>query len=246
MSFYKRASAFLFDAILLAVLAVGLALILSAVTGYDRRAAEMEKIYKDAEEKYGVSFDITEEEYRAMSDEERARYDEAAAALNADENTVQTYGIVVELTVLILSLSLFFAFMILEFALPLILGEGRTLGKKIFGICVCHADSVRVTPVALFVRSILGKYTIETMIPVLIAVMIYFRMLGIVGTVVIALICLLQVILTAVTKAHTPIHDLIAGTVTADYATQRIFESTDALVEYKRQLAAEEAARSEY
>ena len=67
-----------------------------------------------------------------------------------------------------------------------------------------------------------------------------------VGTVVIALICLLQVILTAVTKAHTPIHDLIAGTVTADYATQRIFESTDALVEYKRQLAAEEAARSEY
>ena len=42
MSFYKRASAFLFDAILLAVLAVGLALILSAVTGYDRRAAEME------------------------------------------------------------------------------------------------------------------------------------------------------------------------------------------------------------
>ena len=71
-------------------------------------------------------------------------------------------------------------------------------------------------------------------------------MLGIVGTVVIALICLLQVILTAVTKAHTPIHDLIAGTVTADYATQRIFESTDALVEYKRQLAAEEAARSEY
>ena len=150
MSFYKRASAFLFDAILLAVLAVGLALILSAVTGYDRRAAEMEKIYKDAEEKYGVSFDITEEEYRAMSDEERARYDEAAAALNADENTVQTYGIIVELTVLILSLSLFFAFMILEFALPLILGEGRTLGKKIFGICVCRADSVRVTPVALF------------------------------------------------------------------------------------------------
>ena len=171
---------------------------------------------------------------------------QGTTALNADENTVQTYGIVVELTVLILSLSLFFAFMILEFALPLILGEGRTLGKKIFGICVCRADSVRVTPVALFVRSILGKYTIETMIPVLIAVMIYFRMLGIVGTVVIALICLLQVILTAVTKAHTPIHDLIAGTVTADYATQRIFESIDALVEYKRQLAAEEAARSEY
>ena len=84
MSFYKRASAFLFDAILLAVLAVGLALIMSAVTGYDRRAAEMEKIYKDAEEKYGVSFDITEEEYRAMSEEERARYDEAAAALNAE------------------------------------------------------------------------------------------------------------------------------------------------------------------
>ena len=54
MSFYKRASAFLFDAILLAVLAVGLALILSAVTGYDRRAAEMEKLLEDGINSIGL------------------------------------------------------------------------------------------------------------------------------------------------------------------------------------------------
>lgn len=246
MNIYKRASAFLFDAILLAVLAVAAALILSAVTGYDRHAAELEKAYADAEEKYGVSFDITEDEYNALPEEARRKYDEAAAALNSDEGIVRTFGIVVNLAITILSISILLAFAVLEFALPLVLGEGRTLGKKIFGICVCRTDSVRITPVALFVRTFLGKYTIETMVPVLMIVMIYFRMLGVAGTAVIAMLGILQIILVAATKTRSPIHDLIAGTMTADYATQRIFESTDELVEYKRKLAAEEAARSEY
>lgn len=246
MNIYKRASAFLFDAILLAVLAVGLALILSAVTGYDRYAAEMEKIYADAEEKFGVSFDITEDEYNAMSDEMRQKYDEAAAALNSDEHTVHTFGMVVSLAITILSVSVLLAFAALEFVLPLVFGDGRTLGKKIFGICVCRTDSVKITPVSLFVRTFIGKYTIETMVPVLIVAMIYFRMVGIAGTAVIVMLAVLQIILVAATKTHSPIHDLLAGTMTADYATQRIFESTDELIEYKRKLAAEEAARSEY
>ena len=38
----------------------------------------------------------------------------------------------------------------------------------------------------------------------------------------------------------------MAGTVAVDYASQTIFPSTEALVEYKKRIAAERAARSPY
>ena len=53
-SIWKRASAFLFDVILLSVAAVGFAFIISAVTGYDGYTKELDGIYAAAEEKYGV------------------------------------------------------------------------------------------------------------------------------------------------------------------------------------------------
>ena len=55
--------------------------------------------------------------------------------------------------------------LILEFVVPLIIGNGQTLGKKIFSIGVMRYDGVRVSPLLMFVRTVLGKSTIETLIP---------------------------------------------------------------------------------
>ena len=235
----------MFDVILLSVAAVGFAFIISAITGYDVQSRRLDDIYARYEQEYGVSFGITEDEYNALPEAEKENFDKAGEALNADAEAAGLFMMVVNLTIVIISISLLLAYMLLEFVVPLLFGNGQTLGKKIFGICLVRTDGVKVTPVMLLIRTLLGKYTIETMVPVLILIMIYFRIVGLTGTVVLLLILLIQMIIFAATRNHSLIHDLLAGTA-ADMASQHIFESEDELIEYKKKLAAEAAAKKEY
>lgn len=245
-SMWKRISAFLFDVIMLGIVIVAAAGILSGVTNYDSYNQTVEESYVKYEKEYGIVFAITQEEYQAMSEEEAARYDAAYQALIADEEAMHAYNMQVNLTMVITSLSLLIAYAVTEFAVPLALGNGQTLGKKIFSIAVMRTDSVKLTTVQLFIRTFLGKYTIETMIPVLIIVMLLFNIVGLTGTIILGLILLLQVILLIATNTNSAIHDILAGTVTVDISSQMIFPDTDALIEWKKRAAAEEAQRQTY
>lgn len=243
---WKRVSAAMFDAILLGILAVGMAYLLALVTGYDGYNKTMNQVFSNYEQQYGVTFEMTEEAYHAMTDAERQRYNEAYDALCRDDEAMYAYNMMINLTLLISTFGILTAFLIMEFAVPMWLGNGQTLGKKIFGICLMRTDGIKINGPLLFIRTVLGKYTIETMIPVLIIVMIFFNMVGIVGTLVLALIFVLQIVLLAATKTNSAIHDLLAKTVVVDYLSQRIFESEQELIAYKEKIHAERAARSEY
>lgn len=243
---WKRISAWLFDMIMLSILIVGAASLLSGLLHYDSYSQTMDDSYAKYESDYGITFEITEEEYNAMSAEETARYDAAYEALIADQDAMYAYNMLVNLTLLITSLSILIAYAVLEFIVPLIFGNGQTLGKKIFGVAVMRTDSVKITTVQLFIRTFLGKYTVETMIPALIVIMLMFNAIGVVGTFILGLILLLQVIFLIATKTNSAIHDMLAGTVTVDFSSQMIFPDTDALLAYKKKIAAEEAERKEY
>ncbi|MBQ9121547.1 MAG: RDD family protein [Clostridia bacterium] len=245
-SVWKRASAALLDLILLAVMVVGVALLLSTILGYDDYNQTMLDGYAKYEAEYGVVFDISYEEYEAMSEEERARYDTAVDALSADEAVTNAYSMMLSLTLLIVSLGILFAYLILEFLVPLLLKNGQTVGKKVFGIAIMRTNGVKINAVCLFIRTVLGKYTIETMIPVLILLMIYFNTVGIVGPVILLLILGLELILMFTTYNRSPIHDLLAATVTVDLASQMIFDTEEQLLEHRKKLHAEEAAHKTY
>ena len=88
--------------------------------------------------------------------------------------------------------------------------------------------------------------TIETMIPVLIIILIYFNSIGLMGLIVLCAELLLQIILFFATKTNSLIHDILASTVCVDMASQMIFASEHELIEYKKRLSAEKAARSPY
>jgi hypothetical protein len=75
-SVLKRVSAFLLDMILLLILITGFAFVLSLVTGYDGYNERLEAVEQEYEDKYGVSFDISEEEYNKMPEEQRKYFDE--------------------------------------------------------------------------------------------------------------------------------------------------------------------------
>ena len=243
---WKRISAYLLDAILLGILVVGCALLLSGILGYDRYADDLEKAYDRYEAEYGMSFDISATEYEAMSQEQLAVFEAASEAFSRDEEVIYVYSMLINLTLIITVFSILLGYLVLEFAVPLFLKNGQTLGKKIFGIAVMHTNGVKINTPMLFARTVLGKYTIETMIPVLIVIMIYFNLVGFFGTLMIMLLAFAQAILLIVTHTRSPIHDLIAKTVTVDMASQMIFDSEEDMLEYKKRIHTEKAQRAEY
>ena len=243
---WKRASAFLFDFIILLVAIVGMAVILSGVVGYDKHYQNTMAGYEKYEQQYGVDFSTTSDEYSAMSKEEQTLLDTAYMALWNDGEFVAAYEMLFNLSFIIITFGILLAYLILEFVVPILLGNGQTLGKKIFGIGVMRTDGVKVVPPLMFIRTILGKFTLETMIPVYIAIMYLFGLIGTLGVVIIGLILLVQLILMVTTKTNSPIHDVLAKTVTVDLASQMIFESEEELIAYKEKVHAEQVARQTY
>ena len=245
-SLWKRIAAWLFDGILVSILTVAIAFLLSGLLGYDRHSDAVSEAYSRYETEYGVTFDVTAEVYEGWSDEQRQRYDEAYEALIDDGEAMYSYNMVVNLSMVIASLSLLAAIGLMEFILPLIFKNGQTVGKKIFGLCLVRTDGVRINTLQLFARTLLGKFAIDTMIPVYILLMLFWGIAGLAGTVLLAALLLAQLICLLASRRNAALHDLLAGTAVADMSGQVIFNSTEELIEYKKRIHAEHAARQEY
>lgn len=245
-SMLKRISAFMFDIIMLGILAVGLGFIISSLTGYDKYSTALNDAYDKYEAEYAIEFEIAEDTYRSFTDEERANYDAAYNALINDADAMYAYNMVINLTLLIITLAILLSYVVLEFVIPLMFDNGQTLGKKIFGIALMRTDGVKISAPLLFIRTILGKFTIETMIPVLIIIMIYFNSIGVVGILVLFLILVLEISLLISTKTNSMIHDVLAKTVAVDLASQMIFDTEADMIAYKNKVHSEKAARETY
>ena len=109
------------------------------------------------------------------------------------------------------------------------------------GIELCHINTMQ-----LFVRTLLGKFTIETMIPVYILLMLFWGTIDLTGTLILLALLLGQAVCVGVTRNNSAVHDLLAGTVVVDMSSQTIFQSTEELIAYQKRVAAERAARQVY
>lgn len=243
---WKRAFAGLFDLIMVSCLIVGLACGFSAAFRYDSHFEKLEAMYEKYEKEYGIILNISAEDYQKLSDEEKAKYAQADEAFRKDADVQAVYAKVFGLSVAILSLSIFVGVMLLELVVPLLFGNGQTIGKKLFGLAVMRVDGVKITGPFLFIRTLIGKFTVEIMIPVLIVVMLLFGMIGIMGTITIGLILLLQIVLMIATKTNSLLHDVFSQTVVVDMASQMIFGSEAELIAYKTQAHAEKVKSKTY
>lgn len=247
-SMMKRISAFLFDFIMRVMLIVGIASIFSACFKYDAKVSRFDELSEQYVSEWGV--DLNEEEYNLLSDEEktayREAYDKANEAFNSDPEVKKLSDLIINLTILITTSSVLVGYLLLEFTVPLFLKNGQTLGKKIFGIGVMRDDGVKISTKMLFVRSILGKCTIEALVPIAIVLLVFVGNAGSIGFITLILLGGLEVFLMVKTKTNSCIHDLLAYAVTVDMASQMIFESEEALMEYKNRIHKEMADRSAY
>lgn len=243
---WKRLAAWILDLILLAVLASAVMWGLSSVLNYGKYSQTVDEAYSRYETAYGITFRISAEEYQAMTDAERQTWDDAYAALIADEEAMQAYNMTVNLILLMTTAGILLSMLILHIGVPLLLKNGQTVGKKAFALGVIRQDGVKMNTLQLFVRTLLGQFTLETMIPVYIVLMILWGTIGILGPAVLFILIIGQMICMGVTKNNAALHDLLAGTTVVDLASQKVFESQEALIEYTKQVHAERAARQDY
>ena len=245
-SVMKRLAAWLLDTILVCVLAVGFGVILSAVLHYDARYADLQAGYDRYETQYGVELNLTAEEYENMTEAQRENWEAARTAFVEDEELIGTYNLVLSLTLVIATMAILLAVMAMEFVVPLILKNGQTVGKKAFSIGLVRVDGVKVTTLQMLVRALLGKYTVETMIPVYIFIMFLWNAMDLTGTVILIGLALIQMVCVITNPHNALLHDLMAGTVAVDISSQKIFESAEDLMEYTKRIAFERAQRQDY
>lgn len=230
----KRISAVILDVIVITILATGFGSLISAISGYDTHYQEIDKGFTRYETEYGIRFDITDAELEALSEEERAHYIAANDAIALDDDLNYHYSMMINLTLVILSGGILLAFVVSDIVMPLIFKNGQTIGKKIFSLGLMQTDHTQVRTAALLVRTLIGKFAIDTMIPVLICMMIFFGLIGIGGTIAVLLLLVLQIAVMVYTKTNSAIHDILAMTVVVDLKSQMVFTDNSAKEAYKR------------
>ena len=264
----NRISAFLADLIALFIVVIGFSNIFANIVGYDAKSAQLQTIYDEYEQQYIYdAFNATfgtetgpysKEEIKKMITEDEATYlewynarvAEANVELNKDEEAKALYGVVINLSIFNVMISILVGYALLEFVVPLLFKNGQTLGKKIFGIGLMRVDGLKLSPLQLAARTFLGKYTIETMIPVLVIMAMYFSALSgdlvLLGLGVVAVIIIVECILYFKSEMSQFIHDAMAMTICIDIKSQRIFETEEELIEYKERMAAENVGKGGY
>lgn len=207
-------------------------------------------------ENYGFTYVESEdgESYTIMQGDKMSSLDAVISALANDEKRTERmeevfaeyeklpsvaqvnaqYEYVYNLLFMMVSVGVLLAYMILEFILPIIFKNGQTVGKKVFSIGLVRPNGVKITNLALFARTILGKYAIETMFPILLVFLFLFGGIGWLAIILFVAITLLNIIMFFATSNKTPIHDTIANTVAVDIKLQNIYESEDEIVEKKK------------
>ena len=80
------------------------------------------------------------------------------------------------------------------------------------------------------------------MIPVFVVIMILLEVMGAVGLVTIVGLFILQIVLVFSSKTRAALHDRLAHTVCVDLASQRIFDTPEQMIEYRKRISAENDA----
>lgn len=255
-SLMKRVSAWLLDAILLAIAITGFALLMSNIVDieadYQSYSTIIEKFNVEASDnEWNLKVDfvagtIGDVEFSSLTEEQQEYFSAMANELVKTDEYQKVCNFIFNKTLIIVSIAFLLAYVLLELIVPLIFKNGQTIGKKIFAIAVMRTDGVKISPVILFIRTILGKYTIEAMIPVYLLLMHHFGVGSLVTLAVLVLIPIFQIILLIVTKTNSCIHDILSSTVTVDLQSQMIFESLEEKNEYMLRIHSEDVKNAKY
>lgn len=235
----KRMFAFLLDLIIASILVTGVYFLLSLVLDIDSYSAKYNQRKAAYEAEYGVDFDNSD--YQSMDEAGKANYKAAVEAMNADEEANKAIKTSYALTFGIIGGGIVLAVLLLEFLLPLLLKDGRTLGKRLFGLGVMRRSSLRISAPVLFVRGVIGKGLFELVLPVMLIVTAGAGLTGIFGIILLGIMVIAEIVTVAKSGTNAFLHDLLSDTVVIDWDSQRIFPDEESLRAYLNEHSEPEA-----
>lgn len=245
-SFWKRIASFILDAIIVSILVTGFSFIATVVLDYDSLIEKRDEYYEIYEKEFGIEFDISSSDASKLTDEEKQIYQEAYDKFNSNPDALKVYNQIIKLSLIIPLVAFFLSYLIADFIIPLILKNGQTIGKKVFGVCIVKKNGVKVEPVALFVRTVIGKFAIETVIPLSQVILFIFSNAQILNLILVGVLVFVELGMLIFTKDNSLLHDALAYTSSADMSTQIIFNSEDERLNTLKEVEKEKVRRSVY
>ena len=247
----KRIGAFLLDFMLLVILIVFATSLLTHAMNVNKHIEnikvitdEIEENKEYYEEKYQLKLDITDEEFNTMTEEEKIACNEAWSKMYNETGLTKLENKVVSLYILAITCGALIAILLTEVLVPALMKHGRTLGKRAFGLAVMRKNCVKIHPVQMVARALLGKFTICLMFPIY--AIVFYGLNSMPGKVILVVVLGAQLIAMGVSKNNAAIHDLIVGTTVVDYDSQMIYENEEELQAAIEKDKAEQAARKTY
>ena len=209
---FRRFGALIVDLCLVIFLTVMIALPLRGVSGYTAASEKMDEIFNSIASQHGVDINITNQQYNALSEEEKLAVDAALKDISENVEAAELYSKTVKLTMIVTFSSLLVAVVILDLVLPLIFKNGQTIGKKLMRLEVRRRDGAPVNFVTLLLRSISGKFFIDYGLPVFFFFSVLYANAGRTPLVGLLLLATAQIVSIAVTSDRRALHDILAGT----------------------------------
>ncbi len=209
--FFKRLLALMLDWMFIVILISTCVIPMSWLMKVSDYGEKFDNYYSKYEKMYGVNFGLTPEEFNALTEEELKLYEEAYNALTSDEEATAAHDALLKRMLGSIELSILAAYLVMDVLFPLMFKNGQTLGKRAFNLSVVRTNGEPASMLTILSRTVIGKFTLETAIPVLVISSILMGSLNLFGVLYAAAILIANVILLI--KKNIVLHDLLADTV---------------------------------
>ena len=235
----KRIAAACLDFIIFALVAVGVATLVSTIANYDGYREKLDAKY----EQYGLLAEYNptlpdEEQSNSIFCEIKEEGDACSVAWKAfyeDDEATALLHTCTNITITTVTVGLLGGSFVAYFLIPLLLKNGQSFGKKFMRIALINNDGIRVRKINLFIRWLFGVYVVELMIPFYGIIYILSGSPGaMLATGVILGIVTANLILICLTRYGMAIHDLIGKTIVVEYDGQAMFDTVEELNAYKK------------
>jgi len=209
--FFKRLLALMLDWMFIVIIIFTCVIPMSFLLKVDEYSEKFDQYYSEYEKKYGVDFDLTEEQFNAMTEEELKLYEEAYNALTSDEEANKAHDALFKRMLGSIELAILAGYLVMDVLFPLMLKNGQTLGKRVFGLAVRRANGEPTNMITILSRTVVGKFTVETAIPALVICSVLMGSLNLFGVLYVVAILVANIVLLI--KKNKVLHDILADTM---------------------------------
>lgn len=230
----NRLAAFLIDAIILVILMTGLLYLISLVFDFDSHYQIM--IQEQIKEGYLILNEETEKYETILPT--ASNYEQVCENVSNNALLMENLFFVNSFSINAPLAALAIVLFITEFVIPLFLRNGQTIGMKCFHVALLSTTNIKINPIQLFARCLLGKIAILGVVPLLAILYIFLNISGgLFGTLIVIIVFGVQLICLLKTKNKTGIQDLIANVYPVDSTETIFYKTTKELQDANNQLS---------